>query len=154
MRINPKLQISKIMSAFCYLQIETQNLKHEIESRFFDPLILFGESGSAFEGEDDQQTGDRELEMSRSLVVFEQFKEVIRRIVDLSKNIIYQMSGLFNAKEKIYLATFKKLVYSEIFDNLGDLLVTLRIVLPEKPDPELEDLMTAWRDGKPYDPRA
>jgi DnaJ-class molecular chaperone len=36
----------------------------------------------------------------------------------------------------------------------GDLLVTLRIVLPEKPDPELEDLMTAWRDGKPYDPRA
>jgi hypothetical protein len=127
-RINPKLQISKIMSAFCYLQIETQNLKHEIESRFFDPLILFGESGSAFEGEDDQQTGDRELEMSRSLVVFEQFKEVIRRIVDLSKNIIYQMSGLFNAKEKIYLATFKKLVYSEIFDNLGDLLVTLYIV--------------------------
>ncbi|WP_436643021.1 DnaJ C-terminal domain-containing protein [Microbaculum sp. FT89] len=35
----------------------------------------------------------------------------------------------------------------------GDLYVTLRIVLPEKPDPELEALMTAWREGKPYDPR-
>lgn len=35
----------------------------------------------------------------------------------------------------------------------GDLYVTLRIVLPEKPDPDLEKLMAAWRDGKPYDPR-
>ena len=36
----------------------------------------------------------------------------------------------------------------------GDLYVALRIVLPEKPDPELEKLMSAWREGKPYDPRA
>ena len=35
----------------------------------------------------------------------------------------------------------------------GDLYVTLRIVLPEKTDPELEALMKAWREGKPYDPR-
>jgi hypothetical protein len=122
------LAISKIMSVFCYLQIETQNLKHEIESRFFDPLILFGESGLVFEEESDSKVGDMELEMSRSLTVFTQFTEVIRRIVDLSKNIIYQMSGLFNAKDKVYASTFKKLVYSEIFDNLGDLLVTLYVV--------------------------
>ena len=127
-RVNPKLPISKIMSVFCYLQIETQNLKHEIESRFFDPLILFGESGAVYEDEDEDRSGEMELETSRSLAVFAQFTEVIRRIVDLSKNIIYQMSGLFNAKEKIYAATFKKLVYNEIFDNLGDLLVTLYIV--------------------------
>lgn len=36
----------------------------------------------------------------------------------------------------------------------GDLYVTLRIVLPEKPDPELEELMNTWREGKPYDPRS
>jgi DnaJ-class molecular chaperone len=35
----------------------------------------------------------------------------------------------------------------------GDLFVTARIVLPEGRDPELEDLMRRWRDGKPYDPR-
>ncbi|MEJ8571647.1 J domain-containing protein [Microbaculum marinum] len=35
----------------------------------------------------------------------------------------------------------------------GDLLVTLRIVLPDNPDPELEKLMNAWREGRPYDPR-
>ena len=45
----PRVPISKIMSVFCFLQIETHNLKHEIESRFFDPLILFGESGLVFE---------------------------------------------------------------------------------------------------------
>jgi DnaJ-class molecular chaperone len=35
----------------------------------------------------------------------------------------------------------------------GDLLATIRIVLPEGRDPELEALMKKWRDDKPYDPR-
>src|SRR5262252_4286112 len=35
----------------------------------------------------------------------------------------------------------------------GDLLVTARIVLPESQDPDLENLMRAWRERKPYDPR-
>ncbi len=35
----------------------------------------------------------------------------------------------------------------------GDLYVTLRIVLPENPDPDLEALMAKWREGKPYTPR-
>jgi DnaJ-class molecular chaperone len=38
-------------------------------------------------------------------------------------------------------------------DGTGDLYATVRIVLPEQPDPELEALMKKWRDGKPYDPR-
>ena len=85
------------MSVFCFLQIETYNLKHEIESRFFDPLILFGESGFVFEeeGDDAEKAGDHELQISRSLKVFNEFLNVIRRIVDLSKNIVYQMNGLY-----------------------------------------------------------
>jgi DnaJ-class molecular chaperone len=35
----------------------------------------------------------------------------------------------------------------------GDLLATARIVLPEKTDDELTELMKKLRDGKPYDPR-
>jgi len=35
----------------------------------------------------------------------------------------------------------------------GDLLATIRIVLPEKRDPELEELMKTWQGDKPYDPR-
>jgi DnaJ-class molecular chaperone len=35
----------------------------------------------------------------------------------------------------------------------GDLYATVRIVLPERNEPELEELMRKWRDGKPYDPR-
>jgi DnaJ-class molecular chaperone len=38
-------------------------------------------------------------------------------------------------------------------DGQGDLYATVRIVLPEQPDPELEVLMKEWREGKPYDPR-
>lgn len=35
----------------------------------------------------------------------------------------------------------------------GDLFVTLRIVLPEKTDGELEALMRKWQSTSPYDPR-
>lgn len=35
----------------------------------------------------------------------------------------------------------------------GDLLATIRIVLPDGSDSELEELMRKWRDSKPYDPR-
>jgi DnaJ-class molecular chaperone len=35
----------------------------------------------------------------------------------------------------------------------GDLLATVRIVLPERADDEFEELMKKWRDKKPYDPR-
>ena len=36
----------------------------------------------------------------------------------------------------------------------GDLFASVRVVLPEGSDPELEDLMRKWRDEKPYDPRS
>jgi DnaJ-class molecular chaperone len=36
----------------------------------------------------------------------------------------------------------------------GDLLATLRIVLPNEPDPELTALMQKMRDQKPYQPRS
>ncbi len=38
-------------------------------------------------------------------------------------------------------------------DGAGDLYATVRIVLPEGGDADLDELMTKWRDGKPYDPR-
>ena len=38
-------------------------------------------------------------------------------------------------------------------DGPGDLYASVRIVLPDQPDPELEALMKKWRDDKPYDPR-
>jgi DnaJ-class molecular chaperone len=38
-------------------------------------------------------------------------------------------------------------------DAQGDLLATVRIVLPETRDSELEELMRKWRAKKPYDPR-
>jgi DnaJ-class molecular chaperone len=38
-------------------------------------------------------------------------------------------------------------------DGAGDLYATIRIVLPEGGDADLEELMKKWRDGKAYDPR-
>ena len=35
----------------------------------------------------------------------------------------------------------------------GDLLVTLRVVLPDSTDEEFKDLMRKWQAEKPYSPR-
>jgi DnaJ-class molecular chaperone len=37
--------------------------------------------------------------------------------------------------------------------GVGDLFATVRIMLPERTDPDFEELMRKWRDSKPYDPR-
>jgi DnaJ-class molecular chaperone len=38
-------------------------------------------------------------------------------------------------------------------DGAGDLYATVRIMLPERSEPDLEELMRKWREGKSYDPR-
>jgi DnaJ-class molecular chaperone len=38
-------------------------------------------------------------------------------------------------------------------EGRGDLLATVRIMLPERGDPDLEALMRKWQIDKPYDPR-
>jgi DnaJ-class molecular chaperone len=38
-------------------------------------------------------------------------------------------------------------------DGAGDLMATVRIVLPDQSDEKLDELMREWRDSKPYDPR-
>jgi len=105
-------------------------LKHEIESKYFDPLIFFGENGSLFEDSRpaDQTAGEKEIEMSRSLPVFAEFMETIKKISALTKNILLQMNGLFDSGYSVYKDSFKKINYSEIFDNLGSTLTNLYIV--------------------------
>ena len=127
---NQSLPITKIVSVFCYLQIESINLKHEIEQKYFDPLIYFGESGSLYEDErpDHEKAGEMEIEMSRSLRVFGEFLYTIKKISALTKNILLQMNGLFDSNYPVYKESFKKINYNEIFDNLGSTLTNLYIV--------------------------
>jgi len=54
--------------------------------------------------------------------------ETLKKIVAITKNILYQMNGLFSSKNKLYEKELKKINYSEVFDNLGIILKTLYIV--------------------------
>lgn len=130
--LKPKdhLPIIKIMSTFCYLQIESVNIKHEIEQKFFDPLIYFGESGLLYEEDlpPEETAGLMEIELARSLPLFGELFETVKKIVAITKNILLQMNGLYNAKYKPYIESVKKINYSEIFDNLGALLSNLHVI--------------------------
>jgi hypothetical protein len=85
-----QVPISKILSTFCYLEIESINIKHEIEQKFFDPLIYFGESGSLYEDDrpPEETAGNMEIELSRCLPVFNEFLDTVRKLVAITKNIL------------------------------------------------------------------
>ena len=63
LKIRKDIPMTKVLAVFCYLQIETSNLTHEIETRFFDPLIYFGENGSLLDDmrPDEEQAGEIEI---------------------------------------------------------------------------------------------
>jgi hypothetical protein len=64
--------------------------------------------------------------MSRMLAVYRDMFDLIKKAVAVTKNIVYQMNGLFRAKTKLYVELLKKNnVYLEIFDNLGSILSSL-----------------------------
>lgn len=124
------IPLIKVLSTFCYLEIESTNLKNEVEQNFFDPLIYFGESGSLYEDDrpEEEKAGNMEIEMSRMLPIFSSLLDTVRKLTAITKNILYQMNGLFNSKYPVYKDHFQKLTYTSIFDNLGSMLINLYII--------------------------
>lgn len=124
------IPLIKVLSTFCYLEIESTNLKNEIEQNFFDPLIYFGESGSLYEDDrpEEEKAGNMEIEMSRMLPIFQSLLDTVRKLTAITKNILFQMNGLFNSKYQVYKDNFQKLTYTSIFDNLGSMLINLYII--------------------------
>lgn len=112
------------------MQIESINIKNEIEQKFFDPLIYFGESGGLYEIDrpEEETAGNMEIELSRCLPVFNEFLDTVRKLVAITKNILLQMNGLFNSKYPVFDQSFKKITYTSIFDNLGEMLTSLYII--------------------------
>ena len=124
------MPITKVLAVFCYLEIETTNLTHEIETKFFDPLIYFGENGSLKDDmrPPEEQAGEIEIATSRILPVLNAFFDCLQKVVLLSKNCLLQMNGLFHDKYPLYKEGFKKQNYYRIFDNLGSILTNLYII--------------------------
>ena len=130
LQVRPQVPMTKVLAVFCYLEIETANLTHEIETRFFDPLIYFGENGSLLDDPRplEEQAGEIEIQTSRILPVLNAFFDCLQKVVLLSKNCLLQMNGLFFDKYPLYKESFKKQNYYSIFDNLGTILTNLYIV--------------------------
>ena len=130
LKVKKNVPITKVLAVFSYLEIETANLTHEIETRFFDPLIFFGENGSLLDDPrpQEEQAGEVEIQTSRILPMLNAFFDCLQKVVLLSKNCLLQMNGLFYEKSPLFKESFKKQCYYSIFDNLGSILTNLYIV--------------------------
>jgi DnaJ-class molecular chaperone len=74
------------------------------------------------------------------------------RVPTLEGEVALRIPRHSNTGRRLRLAG--KGVFSRATGRRGDQLVILKVVLPERVDPELEELVGKWAAGHPYDPRA
>ena len=116
--------MAKVVQCLSILCIEVDNLTRKVDSQFFDPLILFGDDGRV-EEEETPEEGECETQLSRLLHLLKDLYDLVKKIYQLTKNMLYQLNSVFRKKTYLYENLFKKAVLFEFFDKLGQALVSV-----------------------------
>ncbi len=112
------------------------------------PISAFGEVGDAiitvkFKKHKKFQLDGYNLKVDVPITLYEAVLGGKIRVPTLSGKVELNLPPNINTKKSLRLKG--KGLYGE-----GDLLVSLRIILPKKSDSDLENLMRFWREQKPY----
>jgi len=93
---------------------------------------MFGDSGELEPDELDE--GETVIEVSRLMKCFKDIYDLVKMLSLLIKNMIYQLNAMMKKKHEPYEKLFKKIMFSEFFDKIGEglaILVTLDIIVHE-----------------------
>jgi hypothetical protein len=70
--------------------------------------------------------GVAETYISKMMVHLNELYEIVRVLNTLLKNIVNQLHALYNKGFKEFNQIYKKIILSEVFDALGELLVKIK----------------------------
>lgn len=129
-------QIRKVLIVFTYLSEEIASLKDIAESKFYRPLLMFGQlplSVPSVENENKitdssqelSQTGRKERMLGKFLPFLQELSNFIGRCNAVLLNFIQQISALTNQKNPLYRSTFNHTHLVSLFYSLGSLLTVL-----------------------------
>ena len=124
--------MQKLLSLLSTLTIEVNNVTKGVEIKYYDPIIMFGDSGELEPDELDE--GETVIEVSRLMKCFKDIYDLVKMLSLLIKNMIYQLNAMMKKKHEPYEKLFKKIMFSEFFDKIGEglaILVTLDIIVHE-----------------------
>lgn len=84
--------LRKILSTFSYLTMEIKSLTRNIGTKFYDPLICWGDNGNL--ENNDENEGDCIIEISRMMQLFKNIYDLVKMLSPLTKNMLYQINAM------------------------------------------------------------
>ena len=132
--------LNRVMVVFAYLCDEVKYLEQTAEDTFYGPLLVFGEA--AHDDESDLKMGEEEEQIGRMLHFFQDLSNFVDRINSVVLSIVQQMTSLYQARQRMYISTFKFVHMKPVFSALGDcirVLMTLDMLVTEN-----DCIVSAW----------
>eukprot|EP00794_Sanderia_malayensis_P006146 gene6146-6852_t len=111
---------NKVIIVLAALCSEIQELKHEAETKFYAPLLLYEEGLE----EATLEEGEAQLRVGRMLSFLKDVSNFVQRSYEVARNVLLQLSTLYNRDgQRVMVMTDVHFV--SVFEHLGDLLAVL-----------------------------
>jgi len=118
--IKPDNTYTKIVAAIMALTGEINNFTSGIEDKIYEPLLVFGEEKEFLPA--DLVNENKEFYVTKLVSVLSEIHDTIKNLNVLLRNLINQLHYLYNRNLKEYQQVFKKVLLTEAFDSIGQIL--------------------------------
>ncbi|XP_052780074.1 WASH complex subunit 4-like isoform X2 [Mya arenaria] len=114
--------LNKIITVLAALCSEMATLIREGETKFYNAIVFYGEG----EPEEGLSEGEAQIQIGRMITLFQELSCYVARSNEVVKNVIQQMSCLYNtARAGPKLIDVSDVHFQTVFEHLGDLLGVL-----------------------------
>eukprot|EP00795_Rhopilema_esculentum_P002023 gene2023-17584_t len=113
---------NKVITVLAALCCEMQELKHEAETKYYAPLLLYEESLE----ECSLEEGEAQIKIGRMLSFLKDVSNFVQRSYEVVKNVLLQLASLYNrggGTQAVMGVT--DVHFTVVFEHLGDLLGVL-----------------------------
>eukprot|EP01031_Cornospumella_fuschlensis_P033498 gene33498-40530_t len=129
-RCHENEQIRKALTALVYLGDEIAQLKDLAETKFYRPLLMFGQLPMDIPTDKvPQETlnspGKKEQMMGKFLPFLQELSNFVDRCYAVALNLVQQLSGLTNQNDFLYRAVFNSTHLMCLYHSLANLLAVL-----------------------------
>eukprot|EP00039_Didymoeca_costata_P001169 m.50316 g.50316 ORF g.50316 m.50316 type:complete len:1190 (+) comp10662_c0_seq1:292-3861(+) len=112
---------NKIMLVFVSLINEVDDLVKEAETKFYPPLLLYGE-GEASENTED---GDAQVRIGRMLPFLQNLSTFVSRVYLVVKNIVHQLASFYSPKPSAQCIDVRDVHFENVFLSVGRAMTVL-----------------------------
>jgi len=116
---------SKVIVAIIVLLQEIDSFIERVEGKVYEPLLIFGEEKEFLPS--DIVNENKELYVMKLAGVLNEIHDIITNLNVLLKHLLNQLNFLYSNNLEEYQQVFKKVLFIDAFDAIGNILVIFYI---------------------------